>query len=208
MAPVTGPGRVRGRRHVHDTVTVLVSYGATLLAAKLANRPAMEWEGGAPSPGASLLVIGIFTATHAVGASFIYAMFLGLGRRVASGARPGGTAPGLIKAGGCFVSCHMAFWYGGPTVFLVIISWTPAPLLALAHVAASPRGTRLWRAIAYGSAFFAVLLLVIATQGLRVGTPLWVVAAAVGYQMVLLRLQGRFASRFFLSPADPSPQKG
>lgn len=190
-------------RHLHDTLTVGVGYGLTLLAANLGGGSAF-WGAGRsdpPSTEQGLLFLTLFTATHAFGASLFYALFLkgvtGFRSRLPEGV--GGLPATLMgRAAGCFVYAHMAFWYGMPTAFLVGATYTPAPFLAILHVACSPPGTRLWRCIAYGSAFFSVLLLMLMTGNLRAGTPLWFVATAVAYQIALLRLQGRFVAKYFL----------
>ena len=176
-------------RHFHDTLTVCLSYGVTILTVKLRGGIAVESEGEQLSPWSALGLLALFTATHSVGASAFYGIFIS--RFPASSNR---TAAGLI---GCIIYFHMAFWYGMPTVALSAFTLTPAPLLAVAHIVLC-RGTRLWRTLAYGAAFLSLLLLVAMTGGLRADTPLWLLAAAVAYQILLLRLQGRFVARFFL----------
>ncbi len=185
--------RLWGNRHFHDTLTVCVSYGLTILAVKMRPMSVMRFEGGPPSAAMTLGMLALFTATHGVGASAFYGFFL-------KGALPRAGAPaplGIFRAIGCFILAHMSFWYGAPTAFLAAMTWTPAPLVALVHVALSP-GTRLWRCLAYGAAFFSLLLLVVMTGGLRPETPLWLLAVAVAYQIALLRLQSRFVAKLLL----------
>ena len=144
-----------------------------------------------------LLILAIFTTTHSFGASLFYAH--ALKRRSGSSA--------VDKAGGCFIFGHMFFWYGMPTAILVGMTWTPAPALALIHLLCSPSGTRLWRAVAYGSAFFSLLLLVSMTGKMDPQTPIWLFASAVAFQVALLRLQGAVVARHFLQlGAQPSKQ--
>ncbi len=188
-------GRAWESRHFHDTLTVVVSYGITILAVKLRGSPSVPMDGAPSSPWGVLGILALFTATHGIGASAFYAFFLrGVARH----------GPGIGGAIGCFVYVHMGLWYGGPTAVLAALTLSPAPVLALLHILLC-RGTRLWRALAYGSAFFSILLLVVVTGGLRPETPFWLFAAAVGYQVVLLRLQSRFLARFFLPP-PPEPR--
>ena len=192
--------RVWANRHFHDTLTVCVAYGVTILTVKLRPMGEVQWEKGLPSPGMTLGMLALFTTTHGVGASAFY----GFALKNALKQRPPGPM-GVLKAVGCFMIGHMAFWYGVPTAMLVATTFTPAPLLALAHVALTP-GTRLWRCLAYGAAFFSLLLLVMMTGGLASTTPMWLLAAAVAFQIVLLRLQSRFVAQLFLPPQEGTPK--
>lgn len=192
--PESGFRKLWGNRHFHDTLTVCVSYGVTILFLKLRPSEQIQWKDGPPSSAMTLGILALFTASHGVGASFVYGLFV---KDALKRCDPG--PMGVLRAIGCFVLGHMAFWYGAPTAGLVAMTWTPAPLLAIVHVALSP-GTRLWRCLAYGAAFFSLLLLVMMTGGLGAHTPMWLLAAAVALQIALLRLQGRFIAKLFLRP--------
>lgn len=169
---------------LQDTLTVAVAYGLTTLAFQI-------WPRHDPYPAPPVIlffVVGLFTASHAFLPAFFYGKFF---------KGSGGVAVG-------FVYLHMAFWYGLPSAGLAFMSKGLALSGAVVHILLAPRGTRLWRCISYGSAFFALLLAVL--TGVFNKERMWALALVVAYQLLLLRIQSRFASHAFLPPKDP-PEK-
>ena len=158
-----------GKSFLRSLVPVALTYSATIAGIKYFGAVDADFAVDQNIGIFGLLIVPLFTLSHAVVPVFFYRIFfgaIGLMRSQFSQTthRPLNLTV-FIWAFSGFVYLHMGLWFGIPTIALAFLTgWLTIPAAAV-HMLFAPKGSKVWVFLEYGSTSFALLLFVVFYSG-------------------------------------------